>query len=164
MYSFPYLDPVCCPMSNSNCFFLTCIQISQEAGQVVWYSYLFQNFPVYCDLHSQSLSHSQLSRCFSGISLLSLWSSECWQFDFWFLLPFLNTAYIAGNSWLMYCWSLVWRNLSITLLVCRMSAIAWLFEHSLALPFFRIGMKTDFFSPAATAEFSTFASILSAAL
>ena len=25
--------------------FLTCIQISQGAGQVVWYSHLFQNFP-----------------------------------------------------------------------------------------------------------------------
>ena len=32
-------------MSSSNCFFLTCTQVSQEAGQVVWYSHLFQNFP-----------------------------------------------------------------------------------------------------------------------
>jgi len=32
-------------MSSSNSCFLTCIQISQEAGQVVWYSHLFQNFP-----------------------------------------------------------------------------------------------------------------------
>ena len=32
-------------MSSSNCGFLTCIQISQEAGQVVWYSHLFKNFP-----------------------------------------------------------------------------------------------------------------------
>ena len=31
-------------MSSSNCFFLMCIQISQEAGQVVWYSHLFKNF------------------------------------------------------------------------------------------------------------------------
>ena len=31
-------------MSSSNCF-LTCIQVSQEAGQVVWYAHLFQNFP-----------------------------------------------------------------------------------------------------------------------
>ena len=45
MYSFSYLEPVCCSMSSSNCCFLTCIQISQEAGQVVWYSHLFQNFP-----------------------------------------------------------------------------------------------------------------------
>ena len=32
-------------MSSSNCCFLTCTQVSQEAGQVVWYSHLFQNFP-----------------------------------------------------------------------------------------------------------------------
>ena len=44
-YSFSYLEPVCCSMSSSNCCFLTCIQISQEAGQVVWHSHLFQNFP-----------------------------------------------------------------------------------------------------------------------
>ena len=31
-------------MSSSNCCFLACIQISQGAGQVVWYSHLFQNF------------------------------------------------------------------------------------------------------------------------
>ena len=49
MKSFSYLEPVCCSMSSSNCCFLTCIQISQEADQVVWYSHLFQNFPVYCD-------------------------------------------------------------------------------------------------------------------
>ena len=47
MYSFPDLKPVCGFMSSSNCCFLTCIQISQEAGQVVWYSHLFQNFPVF---------------------------------------------------------------------------------------------------------------------
>ena len=31
-------------MSSSNCCFLTCLQVSQEAGQVVWYSHLSQNF------------------------------------------------------------------------------------------------------------------------
>ena len=45
MYSFSYLEPVCCSMSCSNSCFLTCIQVSQEAGQVAWYSHLFQNFP-----------------------------------------------------------------------------------------------------------------------
>src|SRR5574341_2232120 len=49
MYSFPNLEPVCCSMSGSNCSFLTCIQISQEAGQVVWYFHLLKNFPVCCD-------------------------------------------------------------------------------------------------------------------
>ena len=60
-------------------------------------------------------------------------------------LPFLNPAWTSGSSQFMYYWSLAWRILSITLLVCEMSAIVRQFEHSLALPFFRIGMKTDLF-------------------
>ena len=39
-------------MSSPNCCFLTCIQISQEAGQVVWYSHLFQNFPQFIVIHT----------------------------------------------------------------------------------------------------------------
>ena len=39
-------------MSSSNCFFLTCIQVSQEASQVVWYSHLFQNFPQFIVIHT----------------------------------------------------------------------------------------------------------------
>ena len=34
------------------CCFLTCIQISQEAGQVVWYSYLFKNFPQFVVIYT----------------------------------------------------------------------------------------------------------------
>ena len=45
MYSCSYLEPVCCSMSSSNSCFLTCIQISQGAGQVGWYSHLLKNFP-----------------------------------------------------------------------------------------------------------------------
>ena len=52
MYSFPNLEPVCCSMSSSNCCFLTCTQISQEAGQVVCYSHLFQNFPQFTVIHT----------------------------------------------------------------------------------------------------------------
>ena len=52
MYSFPYLEPVCCSMSSSNYCFLICIQVSQEAGQVVWYSHLFQNFPQFVVIHT----------------------------------------------------------------------------------------------------------------
>ena len=78
MFSFPDLEPVCCSMSSSNCCFLTCIQISQEAGQVVWYSHLLRNFPVCCDLHSERLWHSQesRSRCFSG-TLFVKWLPDC---------------------------------------------------------------------------------------
>ena len=64
----------------------------------------------------------------------------------------------------MYFLSLAWRILNITLLVCEMSAIVQWFEHSLALHFFGIGMKTDFSSPVVTVEFSKFTNILSAAL
>ena len=39
-------------MSSSNCCFLTCIQISQEAGQVVWNSHLFKNFPQFIVIHT----------------------------------------------------------------------------------------------------------------
>ena len=60
-------------------------------------------------------------------------------------LPFLKPAWTAGCSWFMYCWSLTWRILSITLLACKMSAIVPLFEHSLSLPSFGIGMKTHLF-------------------
>ena len=33
-YSFPYLEPACCSMSTSTCFFLTCIQISPKASLI----------------------------------------------------------------------------------------------------------------------------------
>ena len=48
---FSYLEPFCCSICISNCCFLTCIQISQEAGQVIWYSHLFQNFPQFIVIH-----------------------------------------------------------------------------------------------------------------
>ena len=161
-YSFVYLEPVCCSMSSSNCCFLTCIQISQETGQVVWYSHLFQNFPVSCDPHkgfgivnkAEIAVFLELS-CFfddptdvgnliSGSSPFSVWTS--------------------GSSQFMYCWSLAWRILSITSLACEMStmcgslSILW---HCLSLG---LGWKLTFASPVTTAEFSKFAGILSAAL
>ena len=52
MYSFSYLEPVCCYVSSSNDCFLTCTQVSQEAGQVVWYSHLFQNFTQFIVIHT----------------------------------------------------------------------------------------------------------------
>ena len=38
-------------MSSSNCCFLTCVQVSQEAGKVLWYSPLFKNFPQFIVIH-----------------------------------------------------------------------------------------------------------------
>ena len=58
MHSFSCSEPVCCSMSCvhgttvANSCFLTCIQISQEAGQIVWYFHLFQNFPQFIVIHT----------------------------------------------------------------------------------------------------------------
>ena len=70
-----------------------------------------------------------------------------WMLASWFLVPltFLNPAWTSGSSWFTDYWSLTWRILSITLLACDMSAIVRQCEHSLALPFFGIGTKTDLF-------------------
>ena len=38
--------------SSSKCCFLTCIQISQEAVNVVWYSHIFKNFPQFVVIHT----------------------------------------------------------------------------------------------------------------
>ena len=39
-------------MSSTNCCFLTCIQISQEAGEVALYSHLLKNFPQFLVIHT----------------------------------------------------------------------------------------------------------------
>ena len=52
MYSFPNFEPVRCSTSGSNSCFLTCIQISQEADQVVCYSHLLKNFPQFIVIHT----------------------------------------------------------------------------------------------------------------
>ena len=52
MYSFPNFELICCPVSGSNCCFLTCIQVFQEAGKVVWYSQLFKTFPQFAVIHT----------------------------------------------------------------------------------------------------------------
>ena len=52
MYSFPSFELVCCSMSGSNYRFLTCIQISQEAGKVVSYFHLLKNFPQFVVIHT----------------------------------------------------------------------------------------------------------------
>ena len=69
--------------------------------------------------------------------MLAIWSL--------LLLPFLNSAWTSGSSWFIFCWSLALSILSITFLVCKMKIIVVWFEHSLAFPFFGIGMKIDLF-------------------
>ena len=76
-------------------------------------------------------------------------------------LPFLKPAWTSGSSQFMYCWSLAWRTLSITLLACEMCSSSSILWHCLSLG---LEWKLTFSSPVATAEFSKFAGILSAAL
>ena len=45
-------EPFCCSMSGSDCCFLTCIGVSQEAGKVVWYFHPFKNFPQFVVIHT----------------------------------------------------------------------------------------------------------------
>ena len=52
----PDFEPVYCCMSGSNCCFLTCIQISQEVGKVVWYSHLFKIFLQFVVIQSKALA------------------------------------------------------------------------------------------------------------
>ena len=127
MHSFPNFEPVCCSMFSSNCCFLTCTQISQEADQVVWYSHLFQNFPQFIVIHTvkgfgivkkaevdifgNSLAFSMIQR------MLAIWSLVP--------LPFLHPAWTSGSSQFTCYWSLARRILSITLLAYEMSAIVW---------------------------------------
>ena len=39
-------------MSYFNCWFLTCIPVSQEAGKVIWYPHLLKNFPQFVVIHT----------------------------------------------------------------------------------------------------------------
>ena len=155
-------------MFSSYCCFLTSRkQVSQEAGQVVWYFHLFQNFPQFIVIHTvkgfgivnkaevdvfwKSLAFLKIQR------VLAIWSLVP--------LPLLNAAWTSGSSRFMYCWSLTWRILSITLLVCVWWVqscgslnILW---HCLSLG---LEGKLIFFKTVATAEFSKCAGMLSAAL
>ena len=88
MYSFPNFETVCCSMSGSNCCFLTCIQVSQKASKAVWYSYLFKNFLVCCDSHSQWL-YSMVNEAEVGVFL----ELSCFFYD-----PMDVVNLISGSS------------------------------------------------------------------
>ena len=167
MYSFLDLEPVCCSMSSSNCCFLTCMQISQEAGKVVWYCHLFKNFPQFIVIHTvkgfgivnKAEVHVFLElSCFfndlmdvgnltSGSSAFSKSSLNIWMFTVHVLLKsgLENFEHYLASVWDECDCAIVW-------------AILW---HCLS---FGLEWKLTFSSPVATAEFSKFAGILSAAL
>ena len=126
----------------------------------------FKNFPQFVLIHTVKgfgiVSKAEVDVflelfCFSNIHrMLAIWSPVP--------LPFLNTAWESVSSQFTSWWSLAWRILSITLLVCEMSALCGslsILWHCLSLG---LEWKLTISSPVATAEFSKFAGILSAAL
>ena len=103
-------------MSSSNCCFLTCIKVSQEAGQVVWYSHLFQNFPQFIVIHTVK-GFGIVNKAETDVFLgLSCFFGDPADAGNWSLvpLPFLKPAWTSGSSRFTYCWSLAWKILNIT--------------------------------------------------
>ena len=138
MSSFSYLEPVCCSMSSSNWCFLTCILVSQEAGQVVWYSHLFQNFPQFIVIHTvkgfgivnkaEMDAFLELS-CFldypvdfgnliSGSSAFSKYSLNIWRFTVHLLLKsgLENFEHYFISMWNEHNCVVVWTFFGIALL------------------------------------------------
>ena len=112
-------------VSVSDCCFLTCIQVSQEAGKVVWYSHVFKNLPQFVVIHTvegfRIVNEAEVDvflkfpYFFYDPRVLAIWSLVP--------LPFLNPTWSPGSSWSTYCWSLAWRILSMSITLLEMSAI-----------------------------------------
>ena len=129
------MEPICCTMFSSNCCFLTWIQISQEAGQMVWYSHLFQNFPQFIVIHTVKgfaivskaevdvfLEHScffndlmDVGNLISGSSACSKSSLNIWKFRVHILLkPGLeNFEHYFASIWDECNCTVVWTSFGI---------------------------------------------------
>ena len=166
MYSFSYLEPVCCSMSSSNCCFLTCIQISQEAGQGVWYSHLFQNFPQFIVIH--------IVESFGIVNKTEI--DVCLELSCFFDYPANVDNLISGSSAFSKTSLYIWKFTVQVLLKCGLKnfehyftsiwdecncVLVWTF---FGIAFLWLEWKLTFSSPVATDEFSKLAGILSAAL
>ena len=95
------------------------MQISQEAGQVVWYSRLFQNFLQFIVIHTVK-----------GFGIVNKAEIDVFlELSCFFHDPVdvgnLVSGSFAFSKTSLNIWSLTWRILSITLLSCEMSAIVW---------------------------------------
>ena len=125
-------------MSSSNCCFLTFIQISQEADQVVWYSHLIQNFPQLIVIHTVKgfgiVNKAEIDvflelSCFfddpedvgnvvSDSSAFSKTSLDNWKFMVHILLkPGLeNFEHYFASVWDEYNCAVVWTSFGIAFL------------------------------------------------
>ena len=132
MYSFSYLEPVCCSMSSSNCCFLTCIQISQEAGHVVWYTHLFQNFPQFIVIPTVKgfgIVNKAEVDVFSGNLLLFRWMASKYmkRYSASFLRRQIKTTQILPSDWQK---SRHLQTLIVRLWIGRNSLIYWWWEYN----------------------------------
>ena len=109
MYSFPSWEQVHCSMSGSNCFFLTCIQVYQEAGNVVWYLHLFKNFPQFFVIHTVK-GFSIVTEAEVDVSLESL------EFS-WFLYDPTDVGNLISGSSAFSKYSLYIWNFSVHILL-----------------------------------------------
>ena len=103
-----------CSMPSSNCCFLTCIQISQEAGKVVWYSHLFQNFSQFVVIHTVSVGKE--SACSAGDPSLIPGSGRSAGEGMGYLLQYSWASLVAQLEknlpavWETWIWSLGWED------------------------------------------------------
>ena len=138
MYSFPNLEPALFPLSSVNCCFLTCTHISQEAGKVVWYSHLFQNFSLFIVIHAVKgfgvvnkaqvdffleLSHlfddpADVGNVISGSSSFSKSSLNIWKFTIHVLLKcgLENFEHYFASMWDECSCAVVWAFFGIAFL------------------------------------------------
>ena len=125
-------------MSISNCCFLTCIQISQEAGQVVWYSHLSQKFPqiivirtvkgfgivnkaerdIFLELSCFFHDPADVGNLISGSSAFSKSSLNIWKFSVHVLLKssLENVEHYFASMWNKCICSVVWTLFGIAFL------------------------------------------------
>ena len=102
-------------MSGCNCCFLTCIQVSQEASKVIWYSQLLKSFPQFLVIHTVKGS-SKVNEAEIDVFL---------EFPYFLYEPTNVGNLISGSSAFsessLNIWKFTaWRILSITLLGCEM--------------------------------------------
>ena len=109
MNSCPNFESVHCSLSSTNCCLLTCIQVSQEAGKLVWYSYLFKNFPQIVVTHTAKALFILVNEVKVDVFLkFPCFFMIHWMLAIWCLvpLPFLNLACTSRCYQFMYCWIL----------------------------------------------------------
>ena len=112
---------------------------------MVWYSHFFQSFPQFIVIHTVK-GFGIVNKAEIGVFL----ELSCFFYDLEDVGNLISGSSAFSktslNIWkFMVHMSLAWRILNITLLGGEMSAIVQQFEHSLALPFFGVGVKTDLF-------------------